>query len=154
MWILSTTFFLLFLQSEMDITKRVQLSSFITKVVPTLGHYFSPLDSKVQYLCTFDFSCFGWARENFRRNNWRLRQVSFVQLSQQLQWNCQLQILCKWIQFKTVPPVMLFWLTNQLTTLLLKVEQASKCDWSTLIPHCAMQRKKASFIAGLFHTVK
>ena len=109
MWILSTTFFLLFLQSEMDITKRVQLSSFITKVVPTLGHYFSPLDSKVQYLCTFDFSCFGWARENFRRNNWRLRQVSFVQLSQQLQWNCQLQILCKWIQFKTVPPVMLFW---------------------------------------------
>ena len=133
MWILSTTFFLLFLQSEMDITKRVQLSSFITKVVPTLGHYFSPLDSKVQYLCTFDFSCFGWARENFRRNNWRLRQVSFVQLSQQLQWNCQLQILCKWIQFKTVPPVMLFWLTNQLTTLLLKVEQASKCDWSTLM---------------------
>ena len=109
MWILSTTFFLLFLQSEMDITKRVQLSSFITKVVPTLGHYFSPLDSKVQYLCTFDFSCFGWARENFRRNNWRLRQVSFVQLSQQLQWNCQLQILCKWIKFKTVPPVMLFW---------------------------------------------
>ena len=132
MWILSTTFFLLFLQSEMDITKRVQLSSFITKVVPTLGHYFSPLDSKVWYLFTFDFSCLaeqerilGEITESWGK--WVLSSCSTASV------NCQLQILCKWFQFKTVPPVMLFWLTNQLTTLLLKVEQASKCNWSTLI---------------------
>ena len=131
MWILSTTFFLLFLQSEMDITKRVQLSSFITKVVPTLGHYFSPLDSKVQYLCTFDLvlaeqeRILGEITEGWGK--WVLSSClnSFSEIA-----NCK--SFASEFNSKQCPLWCFFGLTNQLTTLLLKVEQASKCDWSTL----------------------